>query len=133
MTTESAGAVDLDPPMSADEIGYVRRLASDADPRMMAWLPARDGTCLRPRPGAEVESCMESLRYLVATMERPGRFSGMVAIFDTGTRELVGITVANGRVTRRVLRKARPPRATGPGSNVIELSSRRRTTNRAIS
>jgi xanthine/CO dehydrogenase XdhC/CoxF family maturation factor len=66
-------------------------------------------------------------------MDRSSRFRGMVVAFDTSSRELVGITVSGGRVTSRVLRTARAARATGARSNVVELSSRRRSTSRAIS
>ncbi|MGA8248003.1 MAG: hypothetical protein WB797_13965, partial [Nocardioides sp.] len=102
MTTELAGAVDLDPPLTPSEIAHVRRLAAHAAGVMMSWTPARDGRSLRPRSGADVDDCIDSMRYLLDTMARPGRFRGMVAAFDTDTRELVALTVSRGRVTRRI-------------------------------
>jgi hypothetical protein len=133
MTTELAGAVDLDTPLTASEIAYVRRLAGDADLVRMSWTPARDGRSLRPSSGADVDDCIESMRYLLATMERPGRFRGMVAAFDTDTRELVAITVSRGRVTRRILRTPGGSEPRRSRSNVVDLTSRRRSMSRAIS
>lgn len=130
MTTEFAGAVDLDPPLTASEIAYVRRLAGDADTALMSWAPSRDGGTLRPRSGADVDGCLESMRHLVSTMERPGRFRGMVAAYDTDARELAAITVSRGRVTHRLLRAA-PPRR-GGRSQVIDFASRRRAMARDI-
>jgi hypothetical protein len=133
MTTEYAGAVDLDHPLTAAEIAYVRRLAGDADAVPMSWTPNRDGRSLRPSKGADVAGCLESLRYLLATMDRPGRFRGTVAAFDTDTRELVTITVSRGRVTRRVLRSPNRDEPRPSRSNVVDLASRRRSVSRAIS
>lgn len=131
MTTEYAGAIDLEPALTADEIAYVRRLAGIRDATAMAWSPARDGSSLRPRKGADAEACVSSLQYLIATMDRPGRFRGMVAAYDTTHRELVVVTVSRGRVTSRVLRK-RPP-TPAERSNVVDLAARRRSVSRAIS
>lgn len=132
MTTEFAGAIDLEPALSTDETAYVRRLADAREPTAMAWTPARDGTSLRPRKGAGVEACAGSLQYLMATMDRPSRFRGMVAAYDTQTRELVAITASRGRVTSRVLRKAPSP-SSDKRSNVVDLAARRRAVSRAIS
>jgi hypothetical protein len=132
MTTEFAGAVDLDPPLTASEIAYVRRMGGATDVALMSWVPARDGTYLRPRSGADVDSCLESMRCLIATMERPGRFRGMVAAYDTDTRELAAITVSRGRVTRRLLRATPPASGRRSSSTVIDLASRRRAMARDI-
>jgi hypothetical protein len=134
VSTEFAGAIDLDPPLTADELGYVRRLARHDDPaRRAAWTPSRDGTSIAPRKGADVARCRESLRQLLSTMERPSRFGGMVVAFDRTSRELVAITVARGRVTQRTLRSSRARRTSSSRSNVIDLAARRRIASRAIS
>ncbi len=132
MTIEFAGAIDLEPALTADEIDYVRRLAGAGDPAAMAWTPARDGTSLRPRKGADGDACAESLRFLMATMDRAGRFRGMVVAFDTDSRGLVAVTASRGRVTCRVLRRPASARAERR-SNVVDLASRRRAISRAIS
>jgi hypothetical protein len=130
VTTEFAGAIDLEPPMTAQEIAYVRRLSESGKARG-AWVAARNGTSVRPRKSATIDTCEEALRFLIGSMARSGRWRGTVAAFDTDTRELVAISASNGRVTRRVLRKAR--KAAQPRTNVIDLASRRRSTSRAIS
>jgi hypothetical protein len=132
MTTEFAGAVEVDPHLTASEIACVRRLAGDGDAVPMSWTPSRDGTSLRPRSTADADECAESMRYLLATMDRPGRFRGMVAAYDVATRELVGLTVSRGRVTRRVLRPAPARTAPSPRSKVIDLESWRRAMARDV-
>ena len=111
MTTEFAGAIEIEPPLSGAEVAYVRRLAGDDDAPPMPWAPARDGTTLRPHGAVDLEAAVESLRLLVRTMERPRRFRGTVAAYDAHARDLVAITVANGRVTVRALSggRGRPP------------------------
>jgi hypothetical protein len=131
VTIEFAGAIDLEPALTSDEIAYVRRLAGAREPAAMAWRPARDGTRLLARKGADVDACLGSLQHLIATMDRPGRFRGMVAAYDTISRELVAVSVSRGRVTSRVLRK-RPP-TPAERSNVVDLAARRRKVSRAIS
>jgi hypothetical protein len=133
MSTEFIGAVDLDPPLTAPEIAYVRRLGDPADGDPISWTPSRDGRSLIPRKAADVDTCVESMRYLIATMDRPGRFRGMVVAFESDTRELVAVTVSRGRVTTRTLRT---PNGGGPlpsRSNVVDLAARRRSVSRAIS
>jgi len=130
VTTEFAGAIDLEPALTADEIAYVRRLAGSRE-AAMAWTPTRDGTGLRPRKGADVAASVATLQYLMSTMDRPGRFRGMVAAYDTETGGMVAITASRGRVTRRVLRKR--PAGVGERSNVVDLAARRRAVSRAIS
>jgi hypothetical protein len=127
MTTEFAGALVIEPPLSRDEVAYVRRLSADGTPESMPWVAARDGTLLRARGHAEVATALASLRLLVGSIERPSRFRGTVAVYDSDVRELVALTVANGRVTMRNLRRRRP----AGRSNVIELAARRRTVSRA--
>ena len=127
MTTEYAGAIEIEPPLSSGEIAYVRRLGNGGRPEAMPWAASRDGTRLRARGHAEVATALASLRLLVGTVERPARFRGTVAAYDPAGRELVALTVANGRVTIRSLRKRR-----GQRSNVIDLAARRRTVSRAI-
>jgi hypothetical protein len=130
VTTEFAGAIDLEPPMTTQEIAYVRRLSQSGKARG-SWVVARDGASVRPRRSATVDGCEEALRFLIGSMARSGRWRGTVAVFDTDSRELVAISASKGRVTRRVLRKA--PGAAKPRTNVIDLASRRRSASRAIS
>jgi hypothetical protein len=129
MTTEFAGAIEIEPPLSGAEVAYVRRLADDDAAAPMPWAPARAGTTLRPHGAADLEEAVVSLRLLVGTMERPSRFRGTVAAYDDHARDLHAITVANGRVTVRALRRARPATER---SNVIDLATHRRTISRAI-
>ena len=129
MTTEFAGAIEIEPPLSGAEVAYVRRLAEGGSRESMPWAASRDGTLLRARGRAEVATAVASLRLLVGSVPRPGRFRGTVAAYDGDARELVTLTVTNGRVTLRSLRK---PRARRTGSNVIDLASRRRTVSTAI-
>ena len=91
MTTEFAGAIEIEPPLSAAEVGYVRRLA-DGGPESMAWVATRDGTRLRPKGRGDIAAALTSLRLLVGTMEQPRRFRGTVAAYDVRTRDLVAIT-----------------------------------------
>ena len=129
MTTEFAGAIEIEPPLSGAEVACVRRLADDQGAASMPWEPVRDGTSLRPHGAADLDAAVESLRLLVATMERPSRFRGTVAAYDARARDLFAITVANGRVTVRTLRRGGPATQR---SNVIDLASHRRTISRAI-
>ena len=129
MTTEFAGAIEIEPPLTRPEIAYVRRLGDGGRPESMPWAVSRDGILLRTRGHPEVATALASLRLLVGSMERPSRFRGTVAAYDPATRELVALTVANGRVTVRMLRG---PRAATARSNVIDLATRRRAVSRAI-
>ncbi len=129
MTTEFAGAIEIEPPLTRPEIAYVRRLGEGGRLESMPWAASRDGTLLRARGHAAVATALASLRMLVGSMERSSRFRGTVAVYDPGSRELVALTVANGRVTVRLLRGSRA--ATGR-SNVIDLATRRRAVSRAI-
>ena len=74
------------------------------------------------RAGISLEDCVGSLRDLVMLDTGLRSYDGVVAAYDTTTREMVTVTVSEGRVTRRTVRKA-PERA---DSNVIELAARRR-------
>ena len=129
MTTEFAGAIEIEPPLSGAEVAYVRRLAGDDGAGPMPWAPARDGTTLRPRGSVDLDGPVASLRLLVGAMDRPSRFRGTVAAYDVEARDLLAITVANGRVTVRVLRRAR---AATQRSNVIDLATHRRAVSRRI-
>ncbi len=128
MATEFAGAIEIDPPLDAEEVAYVRRLADGGTPESVPWAASRDGTRLRAGRCGDIATALASLRLLVGTMDRPRRFRGTVAAYDDDTRDLVAITVTNGRVTVRGLRRAGP----GRRSNVIDLAARRRTISRAI-
>ena len=132
MTIEFAGAVDVRPPLTTHEIAYVRRLAEDIGGSPMAWDAAAGGSDLRPQEGADVDDCVESMRQLLLTMELTSRFRGMVAAYDSETRELTAITVSRGRVSRR--RLFAPTGDKGRlGTNVVDLAARRRAVSRAIS
>ena len=130
MTTEFAGAIEIDPPLTRPEIAYVRRLGRrrragvDALGRVARRHPAPRARTRRGRDGARVAAAAGR-----AAWTRPSRFRGTVAVYDPETRELVALTVANGRVTVRMLRR---PRAATGRSNVIDLATRRRAVSRAI-
>jgi hypothetical protein len=126
MATEFAGAIEIDPPLTSAELGYVRRLAEGGPPGSLPWAASRDGTRLRARREGDIATALASLRLLVGTTDRPRRFRGTVAAYDGDTGDLVAITVAGGRVTLRSLR------AGVRRSNVIDLAARRRTLSRAI-
>jgi len=130
MTTEFAGVIEIEPPLTRPEIAYVRRLGDGGGPESMPWAASRDGTLLRARGHAAVATALASLRLLVGSMESPSRFRGTVAAYDPEARELVAFSVANGRVTVRTLRK---PRATIARANVIDLAAHRRGISSAIS
>lgn len=79
MTTEYAGAIEIEPHLTRPEIAYVRRLGDGGRSESMPWTAARDGTLLRARGHPEVLTALASLRLLVGSMDRPGRFRGTVA------------------------------------------------------
>jgi hypothetical protein len=120
MSMEYAGAVDVEPPFRASAQDWVRG---------SGWTPSCDGQTIRPRAGISLDDCIGSLRDLVALDSGARSYAGVVAAYDTSTRELVTVTVRGGRVTRRTLRK--PPERLR--SNVIDLASHRRGISRAIS
>lgn len=125
MSTEYAGAMDLDPPLDPEEASWIR---DGVGPGHGGWIPTRDGSALRPRPEADPAELVAWLRDLVAAGRR--EVSGAVAAYDTDTRELVVITARGGRVTRRVVRRAL--RSAGR-PNVIDLATHRRAISRQIS
>jgi hypothetical protein len=110
---EYAGAVEVTPPFRQSAQDWVRG---------SGWTPSRDGQTIRPRAGISLEDCVGSLRDLVMLDTGLRSYDGVVAAYDTTTREMVTVSVSEGRVTRRTVRKA-PERA---DSNVIELAARRR-------
>ena len=128
MTTQFAGAIEIEPALTGPEVASVRRLAEGGS-ASMPWAVSRDGTTLRPQGDVDIETATETLRLLVGRMQRRGRFRGTVAAYDADARELVAITVANGRVTRRRLRGSR---SAGARSNVIDLATRRNAVSRII-
>jgi hypothetical protein len=127
LTTQFAGVIEVEPPLTGPEIAYVRRLRRAHAAATMAWAPARDGTALHPQAGADLEDAVRSLRLLLGTTDRPGRFRGTVAVYDGQRRELLALTVSNGRVTVRSLRRSRARR-----TNVIDLATRRRSVSRVV-
>jgi hypothetical protein len=120
MTMEYAGAVEVTPPFRAHTQDWVRA---------SGWTPSRDGETIRPRAGISLDDCVYTLRDLVNLDMGRRTYDGMVAAYDTTTRAMVTVTVREGRVTRRTVRK--PPQRLR--SNVIDLATHRRTLSRAIS
>ena len=118
MRMEYAGAVEVTPPFRASAQDWVRG---------SGWTPSRDGQTIRPRAGISLDACVGSLRDLVMLDSGIRTYDGVVAAYDATTRELVTVSVRQGRVNRRILRKS-PERQR---SNVIELASRRRSVSRA--
>lgn len=121
MTIEYAGAVDVDPPYCGSDVAFIGDTTE--------WVGSRDGSRLRPRPGADPDEVAERLRALLESDE-DRRLDGVVAAYDDETGEMVAISVRNGKVTRRTLRK---PRTVVHRDNVIDLASRRRSLSRSIS
>ena len=117
MSMEYAGAVEVEPPFRASAQDWVRG---------SGWTPSRDGQTIRPRSGISLDDCVGSLRDLVTLDIGQRTYAGVVAAYDTDTRELVTVTARDGRVTRRTLRKS-PLRLR---SNVVDLAARRRTVSR---
>jgi hypothetical protein len=120
MTMEYAGAVEVAPPFGARAQDWVRG---------SGWTPSRDGQTIRPRAGISLDDCVGSLRDLVTIDGAERSYAGVVAAYDSDTRALVTITVRNGRVTRRALRRSQVPSR----SNVIDLATHRRSISRRIS
>ncbi len=117
---EYAGAVEVTPPFTASAQDWVRG---------SGWTPSRDGETIRPRAGISLDDCVGSLRDLVTLDSGVRSYLGVVAAYDTITRELVTVSVREGRVTRRTLRKSSVRRST----NVIEMATHHRAISRAIS
>jgi hypothetical protein len=116
---EIAGAIEVEPPFRGMEQERVYGVG---------WSPSPSGRDIRPRDDVSLDAAVRSLRALVA--ERDGRtYDGVVAAYDPTTRGFVVVTVSDGRVTRRTVR--RPP--IRGGSNVIDLATHRRWISRAIS
>jgi hypothetical protein len=116
---EYAGAVEVTPPLRASAQDWVRG---------SGWTPSRDGETIRPRAGISLEDCVGSLRDLVTLDTGVRTYVGVIAAYDEIARELFTVSVREGRVTRRTLRKSSARRA----SNVIELATHRRADSRAM-
>lgn len=115
---EIAGAIEVAPPFRGMEQERVFGAG---------WSPSPSGSYLRPRDDVSLDAAVRSLRDLV---EEGGRtYDGVVAAYDPATRGLVVVSVCDGRVRRRTVR--RPP--VREGSNVIDLATHRRRISRAIS
>ena len=119
---EYAGAIEVTPPFRASAQDWVRGSRLDA--------VARRARRSEPRAGSALDDCVGSLRDLVTLDAGERTYEGVVAAYDTDARELVAITVANGRVTVRAAPEGAGA-ATGR-SNVIDLATHRRTISRAI-
>ena len=127
MSIEYAGAIVLDPPLTADVVAW---LADASAGWPGGWLVARDGSRLRPRQGSALEPSVSWLRTTLEYCDGVTEAEGKVAAYDSDTLQLVMITVRAGRVTRRIVqRKPHPARVR---SNVVDLAARRRTTTRAL-
>ncbi len=111
---EYAGAVEVAPPFRAGAQDWVRS---------SGWTPSRDGQTIRPRAEISLDDCVGSLRDLVAMDLGERSYAGVVAAYDTDSRELVMVSVREGRVTRRALSRPQMPTR----SNVIDLDARRRS------
>lgn len=119
MTMEYAGAVEVTPPFRASAQDWVRG---------SGWTPSREGDTIRPRAGISLDACLCTLRDLVSLDAGKRSYTGMIAAYDPNSRELVTVTVRDGRVTRRTVSRSTAPRR----SNVIELAARRRAESQAI-
>jgi hypothetical protein len=117
---EYAGAVEVEPPFRPHTQDWVRA---------SGWIPSRDGETIRPRAGASLDDCVGSLRDLVSLETGRRTYEGVVVAYDTISRAMVTVTVRDGRVTRRTIRKP----SERVRSNVIDLATHRRTLSRAIS
>jgi hypothetical protein len=117
---EYAGAVEVRPPFRADEGEWLAPAA---------WVASRDGRTIRPRGDAALDDCVEGLRELIGLDAGMRVYDGIVAAYDSRTRELVTISTRAGRVTRRTLRK---PQLV-PHGNVIDLATHHRTISRDFS
>jgi len=117
---ELAGSIKVDPPF----VGMEQEEVFGA-----GWSPSGDGRDIRPREEVSLAAAVRTLRELVAADEGRRVYVGVVAAYDPETRGLVVVTVRDGRVSRRTVR--RPP--VRERSNVIDLASHRRWISRAIS
>jgi hypothetical protein len=95
----------------------------------IGWAVSADRRVIRPAAATAVDQCVDGLRHLVDLDAGVRRYDGAVAAYDDATGELCLIGARAGRVTRRVLRKAR---AVSRGDNVIDLATHRRTISRRI-
>jgi hypothetical protein len=118
---EYAGAVEVLPPFRGSAQDWVRA---------SGWTPSADGKTIRPRGGISLDECIGSLRALIALDAAERSYAGVVAAYDTSSRELVTVSVRDGRVTRRIVRRSA---ASGEDSNVIDLATHPRTSSRRIS
>jgi hypothetical protein len=116
---EYAGAVEVEPPFR----GGAQERARD-----VGWAPSRDGRTIRPADDARLEVAVRALRDMVSTDDGLRVYAGVLAAYDTDSRDLVIVTVRDGRVTRRT---ARRPEVRGR-TNVIDLATHRRTISRQI-
>lgn len=114
MGVEYAGAVEVDPPARADEYEQLSTCG---------WSATRGGRMIRPLARMGLDECVEGLRDLVSVAGEGRTYDGVVAAYDDEKRELVIVTVRDGRVTRRTARK--PRRVVRP-DNVIDLATYRR-------
>ena len=117
---EYAGAVEVAPPLMASAADWVRS---------SGWMPSRDGQTIKPRGDISLDDCVGSLRDLVTLDAGERAYAGVIAAYDTDTRELVTISVRDGRVTRRALRR----RQVRAETNVIDLATHWRSISRRIS
>jgi hypothetical protein len=117
---EYAGAVEVDPPFRGGAQEWARGAG---------WKPSRDGRTIRPREDLALDGAVRSLREMVALEAGRRAYAGVLAAYDTDSRDLVLVSVRDGRVTRRTARRPQVRERT----NVIDLATHRRTVSRQIS
>ena len=120
MAMEYAGAVEVEPAMRGGAQEWARSAG---------WAPSRDGRTIRPREDVALEAAVGSLREMVGLEDGRRTYAGVLAAYDPESRDLVLVTVRDGRVTRRTARRPRVRER----SNVIDLATHRRTISRQIS
>lgn len=119
MGMEYAGAVEVEPPFRGGELDWVHSAG---------WAPSRDGRRMRPQLD-DLSDLVRVLREMVSLDSGRRTYAGVVAAYDTGSRDLVLVHVRNGRVTRRTTRRPE----VRASSNVIDLATHRRAISRQIS
>jgi hypothetical protein len=118
VSMEYAGTVEVEPPFRGGALDWVRGTG---------WMPTGDGRRIRPRSD-NLDDAVRALREMVALDDGQRSYAGVVAAYDTESRNLVLVHVRDGRVTRRATRRPE----VREGSNVIDLATHRRTISRQI-
>jgi len=119
---ELAGSIKVDPPF----VGMEQEEVFGA-----GWSPSGDGRDIRPREEVSLAAAVRTLRELVAADEGRRVYDGVVAAYDPETRGLVVVTVRDGRVSRRTVR--RPPPTWSRSSSSRRTPATRATRSRGRS